>query len=136
VQLRKIIKTTAVAVTLLGFGTVSTIVPDQTAQAATHHIKSYGKSYNSKYTISQMRTKYKLKYKKIKHRGWSETYNSYEGVVSSIHTGLWSSGKFQSGRNHTGHFAEFLSHPAGPGMVSTIHFVNLKNGKLYKEITQ
>lgn len=131
-QLRKIIKITTMVVAILGLGTVSTIAPDQTAQAATHHIKSNGKSYNSKYTISQIRTKYKLKYKRIKHRGWSETYNSYLGIVSNIHTGTWFSGKYHGGRKYTGHFIGFISHPAGPGMVRTIHWVNLKNGNLYK----
>lgn len=117
-----------VTVSMLGASTVNNVIPDTTAQAATHHIRYYGKTYKSKYTVAQMRKKYHLKFK---HKGFA-VFNRFFGIASGIHTGRWSSGKWHGGKKYSGNYAMFKSSPGGEdGMVHTFHYVNLKTGKLH-----
>lgn len=116
--------------------TVLAIQPTTTAQAKWHHITYQGKTYQSKYTIKQMRHKYHLKYKKTYHGSgvmrYSTTYNDLS-IVHGAHTGHWEGGRWQSGKKLKGNYAMFVSQPTGDGsIVDYQSIVSLKTGHLYK----
>ncbi|HJE45504.1 hypothetical protein [Levilactobacillus namurensis] len=99
--------------------------------SANHRIISRGHSYTSKYTVKQMRRRYHLRYRIVRHHKWAATYNHYEGIVKGGHTGHWINGGWKSGHHLKGRYAQFISNPAGEGMVATVHYVSLKSGKMY-----
>ncbi|GAX00408.1 hypothetical protein [Secundilactobacillus silagei] len=120
----------------LALGTAFTIIPltTVTSQAATHIIKWHGHQYKSNYSLTQMRHKHHLKFKKSKIDGFTYEKNYFYGVTTHgayVHRAN-DTHAFPS-IHHKGTYAMFRTKIFDGGNAYGLEYVNLKTGKHYHD---
>lgn len=124
------------AIMLACFGGTFALTPPEPVSAAQHTITWHGKHYRSKYSISQMRRKYRLRYfktKDIAHVTW--IHHQFWGVRNGANIHVGGKGETHAHGNvtHKGRYAMFLTSQINGGNAYSMEYINLKTGKHYHD---